>query len=153
MFCCSSWGMCRPASRLPVINSVTEELLGDCVLFEPSGGAVGVGSSVEVTSYCSLVRQHITCSHRLLGVPLHTNCYQMSYRGADKSLARPGRKQTTATKLLTFASQFKKKSEGCPSNQVSAAAMTSASDEKWRPFNCFFSRVGLRTYQYSCTLI
>ena len=25
--------------------------------------------------------------------------------------------------------------------------MTSASDEKWRPFNCFFSRVGLRTYQ------
>jgi len=31
-----------------------------------------------------------------------------------------------------------KNSEGCPSNQVSAAAMTSASDEKWRPFNCFF---------------
>ena len=29
-------------------------------------------------------------------------------------------------------------SEGCPSNQVSAAAMTSASDEKCRPFNCFF---------------
>jgi len=33
----------------------------------------------------------------------------------------------------------KKKSEGCPSNQVSAAAMISASHEKWRPFNCFFS--------------
>ena len=31
----------------------------------------------------------------------------------------------------------KNKSESCPSNQVSAAAMT-ASDEKWRPFNCFF---------------
>jgi len=30
------------------------------------------------------------------------------------------------------------------------AAMTSASDEKWRPFNCFFSRVGLRTYQHPC---
>jgi len=30
-----------------------------------------------------------------------------------------------------------KKSEGCPSNQVSAAAMTSVSDEKWRHFNCF----------------
>ena len=28
--------------------------------------------------------------------------------------------------------------------------MTSASDEKWRPFNCFFSRVGLRTYQHPC---
>jgi len=26
--------------------------------------------------------------------------------------------------------------------------MTSASDETWRPFNCFFSRVGLRTYQH-----
>ena len=28
--------------------------------------------------------------------------------------------------------------------------MTSASDEKWRPYNCFFSRVGLRTYQHPC---
>jgi len=44
-----------------------------------------------------------------------------------------------------------KKSEGCPSNHVFAAAMTSASDDKWRPFKCFFfSRVGLRTYQYPC---
>ena len=25
----------------------------------------------------------------------------------------------------------------CPSNQVSAVAMTSASDEKWQLFNCF----------------
>jgi len=58
---------------------VTEELLGDCVLSEPSGGAVGVGSSVDVTSYFSLVCQHITCSHRLLGVVLQTNCSQMSY--------------------------------------------------------------------------
>jgi len=33
----------------------------------------------------------------------------------------------------------KKNSEGCLSNQVYAAAMTTASDEKWRPFNCFFS--------------
>ena len=33
---------------------------------------------------------------------------------------------------------------------MSAAAMTSASDEKWRPFNCLFSRVGLRTYQHPC---
>ena len=28
--------------------------------------------------------------------------------------------------------------------------MTSASDEKWRPFNCFFSRAGLRTYHHLC---
>jgi hypothetical protein len=31
------------------------------------------------------------------------------------------------------------------------AAMTSASDEIWRPFNCFFIRVGLRNYQHPCT--
>ena len=34
---------------------------------------------------------------------------RQSYRGADKSLARPGRKQATATKLLTFESHSKKK--------------------------------------------
>ena len=77
--------------------------------------------------------------------------------GADKSLARPGRKQATATKLgiysthsprssthflarcSTFCKPLKRNSERCPSNQVSAAAMTSASDEKWRPFSCSFS--------------
>jgi len=32
----------------------------------------------------------------------------------------------------------KKKSEVCPWNEVPAVAMTSASDEKWRPFNFFF---------------
>ena len=76
--------------------------------------------------------------------------------GADKSLARPGRKQATAAKLgiystytprnsvhflarcSTFCKPLKKKSERCPSKQVSAAAMGSASDEKWRPFNYFF---------------
>ena len=75
--------------------------------------------------------------------------------GADKSLARPGRKQATATKLRiystysprssihflarcsNFCKPLKTKSEICPSNLVSAAAMASASEEKWRPFNCF----------------
>ena len=51
-----------------------------------------------------------------------------------------------------FCKPLKKNSEGCPSNQVSAAAMTSASDEKWRPFSCFFSRVTLRTYQHPCII-
>jgi len=77
-------------------------------------------------------------------------------RGAGKSLVRPGRKQATATKLEIYSTYsprssihflarcsnvckpLKKNSEGCPSNQVSAAAMTSASEEKWQPFNCFF---------------
>jgi len=36
-----------------------------------------------------------------------------------------------------FCKPLKTNSEGCLSNQVSAAVMTSASDEKWRPFNCF----------------
>ena len=62
--------------------------------------------------------------------------------GADKSLARPGRKQAMATKLgiystysprssihfLARCSNFckqLKKNQGCPSNQVPAAAMTS----------------------------
>ena len=45
---------------------------------------------------------------------------------------------------------LKNNSEVCPSNQVSAAAMTYSSEEKWRPFNCFFSRFGLRTYQHPC---
>ena len=39
-----------------------------------------------------------------------------------------------------FCKPLKKNSESCPSNQVSAAAITSPSDEKWRPFSCFFSR-------------
>ena len=77
--------------------------------------------------------------------------------GAGKSLARPGRKQATATKpgiysthsprssihflarCSNFCKPLKKKSEVCPSNQVAATAITSASDEKWRTFNCFFS--------------
>jgi len=72
------------------------------------------------------------------------------YMGADKSLARPGRKQTTATNLgiyssyspqssilfLVHCSNFckllTKNSESCPSNQVSA------SDEKWWNLNYFF---------------
>ena len=75
--------------------------------------------------------------------------------GVYKSLARPGRKEATVNKLgiyttysphssihflvrsCNFCKPLKKNSECGPSNQVSAAAMTSASDEKWRPFNCF----------------
>jgi len=51
---------------------------------------------------------------------------------------------------LNFASHSKKYSESCPSNQVSAATVNSVSYEKRWPFNCLFSRVGLRTYQHPC---
>ena len=71
------------------------------------------------------------------------------YRGADNFLARPGRKQATATKLeLLQATQ--KISEFCPSNQVSATTMISASDKNG-DLSFFFSRIGLRTYQHSYT--
>jgi len=71
--------------------------------------------------------------------------------GADKSLARPGRKQATVTKLgiystyspqssihflahcSNFCKPLKKNSECCLPNQVSVAATTYALDEKWRP--------------------
>ena len=46
---------------------------------------------------------------------------------------------TSQPVALTSASHSKKNSDCCPSNQVSAAAMTSASDEIQRTFNCFFS--------------
>ena len=66
--------------------------------------------------------------------------------GADKSLAQPGRKQTTATKLRIYSTYSPrsslhflarcsnfcmplKKSEVCPFNKVSGAAMTSASEK------------------------
>ena len=74
-------------------------------------------------------------------------------QGADKFLARSGSKQATATKLgvhstysprssihfLARCSNFYKPLKKiCPSNQVSVAAINSASDEKWRTFNYFF---------------
>jgi len=80
--------------------------------------------------------------------------------GTDKSLARPGSKQATATNLRmystysprssihflvrcsNFCKSLKTNSESCLSNQVSATAKTSASEEKWRPFNFFFSVLG-----------
>ena len=80
------------------------------------------------------VRVNIPCAFLRIGREFE-NDNGCTYRGADKSLARPGRKQATATKL--FCKPLKKNSEYCPSNQVSAAAMTSASEEKWRPLNCF----------------
>ena len=97
----------------------------------------------EINNFSRVVPQTGTCLLLLL------------WGGANKSLARPGRKQATVTKLAiysTYSSRssihflahctncckpLKKNSEGSLSNQVSTAAMTSMSDEKWWPFNCF----------------
>ena len=75
-------------------------------------------------------------TQRVLSTATHFQ-HNASWRAiqADKSLARPGSKQATTTKLLQAT---QKNSEGCPSNQVSAAAMTSASDEKMATFQLFF---------------
>ena len=67
----------------------------------------------------------------------------VNYGGTDKSLARRGGKQATATKLRLLQAiqkQFRRLSVQ-PGFRV---------DQKWRPSNCFFSRVGLRTYQHPC---
>ena len=134
--------------------------------------------AVELTSHtlcllCMSLSAHSSCvlhEVRLLVFMLHNPDVQVLFciivlhtlfmrlvGGADKSVARPRRKQATGTKLgiystysprssihflarcSNFCKPLKKKSEGCPSNQVSTAAMTSVSDEKWLPFSCFFS--------------
>ena len=86
------------------------------------------------------------------------NNYRKKYvrGGADKSLARPGRKQAAATKLGIYSTYSPRSSihflarcsNFCkPKKKLSAqpglpATMASASDEKWRPFNLFFSVQG-----------
>ena len=70
----------------------------------------------------------------------YATCLPCVREGVDKSLARPGRKQATVTKLGIYSTYPLRNSihiRSCPSNQVSAAAMTSASDEKWQPIDCF----------------
>jgi hypothetical protein len=79
--------------------------------------------------------------------------------GAEKSLAWPGRKQATAIKFGIYSaysprsslhylarcsnfSSHSKKSEVCPSNQVSAAEMTSTLDENGDLPIVFFSFQG-----------
>ena len=62
---------------------------------------------------------------------------ECTYRGADKSLAGAGR-NTLQRPNSNFCKPLKKNSESCPTNQISAAAMTSLSEEEWRPYSCFF---------------
>ena len=97
--------------------------------------------SLKVRRNCN--RCETTFTHPLFGPK-----FRRTREGAANSLARPARKQATATKLgiystystrssihflarySNFCKPLKKNSELCPSKQVSAAAMTSASDEK-----------------------
>jgi len=89
--------------------------------------------------------------------PPHTPKFvTLIWGGAGKSLALPGRKQATVTKIgiystysprssihflarwSNFCKPLKRNSEGYLYNQVFAATMTSTSDKKLRPSNCFF---------------
>ena len=73
-----------------------------------------------------------------------------TYRSADKSLARQGRKQATTTKLLTFASHSKTIQKVVRPTRSPRQQWPPLRTKKWRTLNCFFSRVGLRTYQHPC---
>ena len=79
----------------------------------------------------------------LVQLRFQLNRKQVLYRGADKSLARPGRKQATATKLLQTTKKKKIRTLSVePGLRVERKVAT------FQLF--FFSRVGLRTYQHPC---
>ena len=69
------------------------------------------------------------------------------YRGADKSLARPGKKEATAT----FASHSKEKKFSRLSVQPGLRGNSDLRvGRKMATFQFFFSRHGLRTYHHLC---
>jgi len=71
------------------------------------------------------------------------------YRDAEKSLARPGRKQAAATKLwLLQATQ--KKIRRLPVQSGVRGGNDLRVGRKMATFKLFFSRVRLRTYQQPC---
>ena len=70
------------------------------------------------------------------------------YRGADKSLARPGRKTSYSDQTLTFARHSKKFQKVVRPTRSPLQHWPPRRTKKWRPFNCFFSRVGPRAYQH-----
>ena len=79
--------------------------------------------------------------------------YHAAYRGANKSLARPGRKQATATKLwLSQATQKKNQKFVRPTRSLGGNNNLGVG-RKMSTFQLFLSRVGLRTYQHSCIVV
>ena len=78
------------------------------------------------------------CSRQKITDSNSVNFYEfLIHRGAEKSLPDQEGNCLQRPNSNFFKLLKKKNSEICPSNQVSAAAMTSASDEKWRSFNLF----------------
>ena len=110
-------------------------------------------------TYVFMYERIYVCTHSLTHVWMFVRKYICWYvrEGADKSFS-PTRKEisysdqtrdlfsilptklnTLLSLLLSLLQANKKNPEFCPSNQDSAAAMNSASNEKWLHFNCFFS--------------
>ena len=84
---------------------------------------------------------------RCTGCDLQLDDFQI--RGADKSLARPGRKQATATKLLQATQKKIRSLSVQPGLRGSNDLRVGRKMATFQLF--FFSRVGLRTYQHPCT--
>ena len=80
-------------------------------------------------------------------------CIVLFYRGADKSLARPGKKQATATKLWLFQDTQKifRKLSVQPGIRGSNDLRVRRKMATFQLF--FFSRVGLRIYQHPCKYV
>ena len=75
---------------------------------------------------------------------------KIQYQGAYKSLARPGRKQDTGTKLLTSASQSKKINKFLRPTRFLRHQWPPRRTKNGELSIVFFSRVRLRTYQHTC---
>ena len=80
-----------------------------CVLLKDSNWALVTRSGPEINSrisLCVLQGRRFGTESKPVGVVLWSGsmgeCVGVLYRGADKSLARPGRKQATATEYFDF---------------------------------------------------
>ena len=89
----------------------------------------------------------------LIASEVWTDSLYAMYRGAYTSLARPGRKEATTTKISLLQATQKKIQK--------VVGPTSSPRQQWPPRRTkigdlsivFFSRVGLRTYQHPCIFI
>ena len=91
----------------------------------------------------------VTIKKLFYGEFISPRTIKRTYRSADKSLARPGRTQATATKL--FCKPFKKKFRRLSIRPGLHGSNDLRVGRKKTHFQLlFFSWVGLRTYQHPC---
>ena len=119
-------------------------------IYLPANGLIGLCNTLPCVSsrYNSITRPNAVGFNKAIVVMPALNTYHIcngsqkgfvhSYQDADKSLAGPGRTETSySDQTLTFANHSKK-FRILSVKPGLLVCMTSASDEKWRPFNCFF---------------